>query len=115
MAGKALLVIALLIGMLVSAVQRQSFALRLPRPREFFLCLAGGLLMGLGAALLPGGNDTLLLTALPSLSIFALANYIALLAGIASALLLLRRTRPNEPQHVKNPNPPQPAHPRTNL
>lgn len=114
MASKALLVIALLIGMLVSAVQRQSFALRPPRPREFFSCLAGGLLMGLGAAVLPGGNDTLLLTALPSLSIYALANYAAVLAGIASALVLLRRARPNEPQQVKNPKPAQAVYRRLN-
>ena len=112
MAGKALLVMALLIGMLISAVQRHSFAPRLPRRRELFSCLAGGVLMGLGAAVLPGGNDTLLLTGLPSLSIFALANYTALLAGIASALLLLRRARRQAPQQVKNPDPAQAAHPR---
>jgi len=97
MGGKALLAIALVAGMWVSSVQRQSFALRLPRRREFFACLSGGLLMGLGAALLPGGNDTLLLTALPSLSIVALASYAALLAGIASALLVLRRARKGGP------------------
>lgn len=61
----------------------------------------GGTLMGIGAALLPGGNDTLLLTALLSLSVFALASYAALLAGIASALVVLRRARQDVPRQSK--------------
>lgn len=101
MAGKAMLAIALLAGMFASSVQRQSFALRLPRRREFFACLFGGTLMGIGAALLPGGNDTLLLTALPSLSVFALASYGALLAGIASTLVVLRRASQYELRQMK--------------
>ena len=91
--GKAMLAIALLGGMLASSVQRRSFALRWPQRKQFVVGLFGGTLMGIGAALLPGGNDTLLLTALPSLSASALANYTALLAGIACALLLLRPKR----------------------
>ncbi len=103
MAGKAMLAIALLGGMSASSVQRRSFVLRLPRSGEVFACLFGGTLMGLGAALLPGGNDTLLLTGLPSLSVFALASYAALLAGIASTLLLLKRVRQVGAQNEKIP------------
>jgi len=92
MAGKTMLAIALVGGMVASSLQRRSFALRVPRRSQALACLSGGVLMGLGAALLPGGNDTLLLTALPSLSASAFASYAALLAGIAAALLLVRTT-----------------------
>lgn len=52
--------------------------------------LAGGLLMGLGAALVPGGNDVLLLHGLPSLSPHAIPTLAAMLAGIAGTLFILR-------------------------
>lgn len=86
----ALLVIAMLAGMLASSWQRRSFALgthwrQLPRR------VAGGLLMGIGAALVPGGNDTLILAAIPTASVWALANYFALIAGVA-ALFAMRMT-----------------------
>ena len=47
--------------------------------------------MGAGAALVPGGNDTLLLSALPTLALQATIAYLSLLAGIAMALWLLRK------------------------
>jgi hypothetical protein len=46
--------------------------------------------MGLGAALVPGGNDTLILTGLPALSGWAIAAYLALVLGVATALWLQR-------------------------
>lgn len=46
--------------------------------------------MGLGGALIPGSNDELILRAIPALSPHALPAYIALLAGVACALWLLR-------------------------
>jgi uncharacterized membrane protein YedE/YeeE len=52
--------------------------------------LLGGLFMGLGVALIPGGNDALVLYAIPSLSPHALPAYLAMAAGIAAALLLMR-------------------------
>jgi hypothetical protein len=58
--------------------------------------LGGGVLMGAGAALVPGGNDALVLHALPSLLPHAALAYTAMVAGISCALLpsqALHRTR----------------------
>ncbi len=46
--------------------------------------------MGLGAALVPGGNDVLLLNAIPGLSPHALPAYFAMLAGIGIALIVMK-------------------------
>lgn len=80
-----LLLAALFAGMLGSAVQRGSFLLRLPRPVEGVRSLAGGMLMGLGAAMIPGGNATLLLYYMPGFSPHAVPAYLAILLGIAAA------------------------------
>jgi len=53
---------------------------------------AGGIVMGLGGAMMRGGNDTLVLTGLPTLSPQALGAYAAMLAGIALAVLAMRAT-----------------------
>jgi uncharacterized membrane protein YedE/YeeE len=92
----ALLVAALVLGMLLSSWQRGGFRPRLELAGVWRERLAGGVLMGIGGALLPGGNDTLLLGAIPTLSPAAFAAYLALLAGIATALsaqAALRRRR----------------------
>ncbi|PKO72191.1 MAG: hypothetical protein CVU20_03320 [Betaproteobacteria bacterium HGW-Betaproteobacteria-14] len=89
-AMQGVLVLALVAGMLLSSWQRRSFALRLGRPATVGRRFAGGLLMGMGVALIPGGNDTLILRAIPTLSAWALAAYLALLAGVAVALLAMR-------------------------
>jgi len=81
---------AALAGMFVSTLQRKSFSLDWrPRPR-WLMNLAGGALMGLGVALAPGGNDSLVLYAVPSLSPHALPTYAALALGIAVGLLAIR-------------------------
>lgn len=46
--------------------------------------------MGSGAAMVPGGNDTLLLGGLPTLTGAALAGYLSMLVGIALVLIMLR-------------------------
>ncbi|MBI1905903.1 MAG: YeeE/YedE family protein [Rhodocyclales bacterium] len=84
------LLVALLAGMVLSSLQRHSFALQF----DWRVCagrrVAGGLLMGVGGAVIPGGNDTLILAAIPTLSPWSLATYIALLTGVAAALLAMR-------------------------
>jgi uncharacterized protein len=47
-------------------------------------------LMGLGTALLPGGNDALVLYGIPSLSPHAIPAYLALILGIFVALMTMR-------------------------
>ena len=88
------LVAGLLAGMLASALQRGSFGWRRPVNAGGWLRHAGGgALMGAGAAMVPGGNDTLLLAGLPTLTAGALASYLAMLAGIALVLGVLRAAR----------------------
>ncbi|MGD9835178.1 MAG: YeeE/YedE thiosulfate transporter family protein [Piscinibacter sp.] len=88
------LVIALVGGMAASALQRGSVAWRRPSgPGGWLRHGAGGVLMGAGAAMVPGGNDTLLLNGLPTLALQAATSYLSLLVGIATVLWLMRRTR----------------------
>ncbi len=55
--------------------------------------LAGGTVMGAGAAYVPGGNDALLLHGAPALSPHVLVAWPALLAGVAAALVTARLAR----------------------
>ena len=81
-----------LAGMLLSAWQSGRFRL-VWRPNRLWLAhLTGGTLMGLGAALVPGGNDVLILSAIPGLSPHALPAFLAMIAGIALAIAIMRLT-----------------------
>ena len=90
-ANHSALVVALVLGMVASAVQRGSIEWRRPQRAVAWLRhTGGGMLMGAGAAMVPGGNDTLLLNALPTLALQAIGAYLAMLAGIATVLWLMR-------------------------
>jgi uncharacterized membrane protein YedE/YeeE len=85
-----LVLVAVLAGMLVSTLQRGTFRIDLTPQRAWLRSLFGGVLMGLGVALTPGGNDSLVLYGIPTLSPHALPAYLAMAVGIAVALGLLR-------------------------
>lgn len=85
------LFLAMIAGMSLSSWQRGGFHLKWRGGRSHRFC--GGLLMGLGGALIPGGNDELILRAIPALSPHALPAYIARLAGVTCALGWLRFLR----------------------
>ncbi len=84
------LVPALLLGMFVSAWQRGAWRVRKP-VGGWGANLAGGVSMGLGAALVPGGNDTLLLRLIPSMAPHGLWTYLMLIGGVAAGLMVTRR------------------------
>ena len=86
----ALLVVALLSGMFLASRPRSSVCLA-PLRGVWRARLGGGFLMGIGGAVVPGGNDTLVLASIPALSLQALCAYLALLAGIAVVLLAKAR------------------------
>lgn len=93
-AWHALLVLGMLAGMTASARQRRSAAWRWPGAVTGWARHAGGgALMGAGAAMLPGGNDTLLLGSLPTLTLAAWCAYASMLAGVALVLGGLRAAR----------------------
>ncbi len=85
-----LLLLAVLSGMLVSALQRGSFHLDM-RPRvDWLRHTGGGMLMGMGTALAPGGNDVLVLYAIPVLSPHALPAFAAMAVGVVGGLAFMR-------------------------
>ncbi len=84
------LFLALLAGVIVSSVLSRRFVLDWRALAGWQGFLWGGVLMGVGAALVPGGNDVLLLNAIPGLSPHALPAYLAMLAGIAIALIVMK-------------------------
>lgn len=88
--GRWIVLGAVLFGMFASTWQRGSFRIDW-RPRLSWLRnIFGGVLMGLGCALLPGGNDALILYGIPGLSPHAIPAYAALLLGIFVALITMR-------------------------
>lgn len=96
---QGVLVLGLIVGMGLSGWQRRSFQLRFPQSAPTTLRhLAAGASMGMGAGLVPGGNDTLLLSSLPAFSASAAVAYLAMLAGIA--LMLVTRARLGQPMHT---------------
>lgn len=89
-AMRVFLLLAVLAGMLASTLQRGSFRLDW-RPRWSWLRnIFGGALMGLGTAMLPGGNDALVLYGIPSFSPHALPAYGALLIGAAVGVVAMK-------------------------
>ncbi len=90
-AVRSVLLVAVLSGMFLSTVQRGSFRFDWwPRP-AWLVNLGGGLLMGLGTALAPGGNDALVLYGIPSLSPAAVPTFTALALGVAVGLVMMHR------------------------
>lgn len=86
-----LLLLASLAGATIAARRKGTLRLTRPTLRSAAGSLGGGFLMGAGAALVPGGNDALVLHSLPSLLPHAFVAYAALVAGAAGTLLTLRR------------------------
>lgn len=68
---------ALIAGMTIAAVRGGMFQFRLGTIREWAAAAGGGLLMGLGATLVPGGNDAMLFTGIPLLLPNLLVAYAA--------------------------------------
>jgi hypothetical protein len=89
-AGRWLLVVAVLLGMLISTLQRQAFRPRLRPQASWLRNLGGGVLMGLGVAMAPGGNDAFILYGVPNLSPNAVPAFAAMTMGIIAAIVLLR-------------------------
>lgn len=87
--------VALIAGMLISAIVGGMFRLRLGSLRQWAAAAGGGLLMGLGATLVPGGNDTMLFTGipllLPNLLVAYAAFFVTLWVGLRIAAPTLSR------------------------
>jgi len=77
-----ILIATLISGMFVAAIQTRSFKLIPSRWGVFLGHLLAGILMGVGAVIACGGNDTQLLLAMPSLSPAGVTSIISMLVGI---------------------------------
>lgn len=87
---------AYVLGITCSSIQSRHALLR-ARPEPLWArYFVGGIFMGLGAALVPGGNDVLLLNGIPGLSLHALPAYLAMLTGIGISLAVMRKYFPGQ-------------------
>ncbi len=77
-----MLIAALITGMVLAAVITQSFNPTFDTARGYLRHLAAGILMGVGAALAGGGNDSQLLLALPALSPAGITSVAFIIIGI---------------------------------
>lgn len=78
-------------GALAGAAFAGRFQLKWPAMRRALRCAGGGLVMGFGAALVPGGNDMLLLWAIPGLTLYGALAYLLMLAVIAAGFIVSSR------------------------
>jgi len=85
--GVVALSCATLFEALFAAMRRASFRIHFSLP-ALALRLGGGSAMGFGSALIPGGNGTLILLGLPSLSPHAPVAYAALALGAGLTLFV---------------------------
>jgi len=95
-AATLFLIAAALAGGVTATLIRGDFALRRPDAGQIAAALCGGALMGLGGALIPGGNDGLVLYTLPGFLLHGLVAYAAMNAAIALALVLRMHIAPME-------------------
>ena len=85
--------VALFAGATLSAWLRDRFDLAMVAPGQAFACFVGGAAMAVGALIIPGGNDTLLLWTIPGLAGYGLIAYAAMIAVIAVGLVVRRAAR----------------------
>lgn len=86
--------LALLAGALVSGLLTRAFVFRAPTTGTLARSLAGGTIMALGGTLIPGGNDSLLLAAIPSASLPGITAYAVMSATAMAVLAAAKRPRP---------------------
>mgnify|MGYP000111263717 CR=1 FL=1 len=82
------LAFTLLAGIAVSSFFKGKLSIFYKPQTKWLRYFIGGMLMGLGALLIPGGNDVLLLSAIPGGSPHAIPAYLCMLIGIGISLKL---------------------------
>lgn len=90
---RSLLLLSLIMGMVGAALKTRSFRLSIQPVSRYWFHLFAGVLMGIGASLAGGGNDSQLLLSLPS---FSPSGFMAILSMLFGIFLGLRI-----PQHLR--------------
>jgi hypothetical protein len=80
------LFVVLLLGMMFSAWKAKRFKIILPNLKHWSTHLLSGILMGIGASLCMGGNDSQLLLALPTFSIAGIVSISCMILGLFAGL-----------------------------
>lgn len=83
--------LALFSGAVIGAWMAGRFKTRFISSGRSMRCLTGGLLMGAGARMIPGGNDTLLLWSIPGLTAYGVVAYALMTLTIAATLYAMHR------------------------
>ena len=91
LAPGAAMAVVFVLGAYAGGVLR-GFRLRVGSLRDWLRALAGGTVMGIGAVLVPGGNDAMLLVGVPLLLPNLLAAYVAM-SVVLVALVAQRHRR----------------------
>jgi toxin CptA len=91
LAARTLLLAALLLGAIAGGWSAGCLRRTPISRRRVLLCTAGGVLMGWGSLLLPGGNDGLVLLAMPLAWPYAWLAFATMCATIAAAQVAARR------------------------
>lgn len=81
-----LAVMATVLGAIASGRRRRSWQFRRPTASGLARSTIGGILMGIGATAIPGGNDGLILAAIPALSPGGAVAYLAMMISIMAGL-----------------------------
>lgn len=89
---RALVALFFIAGAAFAARLAGDFRISRPRFGDVLQKFAGGALMGAGAYLVPGGNDALVLRALPNLLAHGVVAYAAMTATIAAIILIGRQS-----------------------
>ena len=82
---------ALFAGAVLGSRLSGRFELQRPTLKPALRCMAGGALMGAGATMVPGGNDTLLLWSIPGMTVYGVVAYVVMTVTIAAAVFTMRR------------------------
>lgn len=91
--GVVVAAIAALAGALASGIRARSFHFQRPTIKTLLRSLIGGTVMAFGGTLIPGGNDSLLLSSVPSATVSGLTAYAVMSVTVPLLLLGLRRMR----------------------
>jgi len=92
--SRFVLLLALFTGALLGGWTAGRLSWRKPSFADTARCLSGGLLMGVGSSLIPGGNDGLILIGLPLLFPYAWLAFGMMCGTIIAAMVGSRLTKP---------------------
>lgn len=92
LAPRLLMLFALLTGAVFGGWTAGKIRLRAPTAARVARCLAGGAMMGAGSALIPGGNDGLILVGMPLLWPYAWLAFATMCIAVGLMLRIAMRT-----------------------